>query len=111
ILNPGPNAAVPGNTGVLTVNNNVTFNAGSLFQVDINGTTAGTQYDQLTVGGTGSITIVGSASPTVANTARIAGTTDNGFQPNNLTDTFKVINKTSSGTITMGAGNGFLSQV
>ena len=30
ILDPGPNAAAPRNTGILTVNNNVTFNAGSL---------------------------------------------------------------------------------
>ena len=30
----------------------------------------------------------------------INGTTGNGFQPNNATDVFKVLNKTSTGTIT-----------
>lgn len=43
----------PGNSpGILTVNGNVAFNAGSIFAAEINGTTVGTQYDQLVVNGT-----------------------------------------------------------
>ena len=37
--------------GRLTVNGNATFNAGSTFFVELNGTTVATQYDQLTVNG------------------------------------------------------------
>ena len=37
--------------GLLTVNGNVTLNAASAFRVELNGTTAGTQYDQLAVNG------------------------------------------------------------
>ncbi|MFN3731705.1 Ig-like domain-containing protein [Comamonas testosteroni] len=43
----------PGNSaGTLTVNGNLQMNAGSTLAVEINGTTAGTQYDQLLVNGT-----------------------------------------------------------
>jgi autotransporter-associated beta strand protein len=51
-VNSGGTVA-PGNSpGILTVNNNVTFASGSNFSVELNGTTAGTDYDQLTVNGT-----------------------------------------------------------
>jgi fibronectin-binding autotransporter adhesin len=110
IINPGPVGIAPANTGVLTINNDVTFNAGSLLQIDINGTTVGTNYDQLVVGGTGNVTIIGNAVPTQVNTAMVGGTTGNGFQPVNGVDAFKVLNKTSPGPITVGA-NSFLSQI
>ncbi|WP_034408861.1 Ig-like domain-containing protein, partial [Comamonas thiooxydans] len=43
----------PGNSaGTLTVNGNLQMNAGSTLAVEINGTTAGTQYDQVVVNGT-----------------------------------------------------------
>ncbi|MDH4872215.1 DUF4347 domain-containing protein, partial [Pseudomonas sp. BN515] len=43
----------PGNSaGTLTVNGNLQMNAGSILAVEINGTTAGTQYDQVVVNGT-----------------------------------------------------------
>lgn len=110
IINPGPVGIAPANTGVLTINNDVTFDAGSLLQIDINGTTVGTDYDQLVVGGTGNVTIVGNAVPTQVNTAMVGGTTGNGFQPVNGVDAFKVLSKTSPGPIAVGA-NSFLSQV
>ena len=47
-LNPGP-AGLAANTGLLTVNNDITFESGSMFWVDVN-TTA--DYDQLRVTGT-----------------------------------------------------------
>ena len=108
IINPGPNTAATANTGILTVNNNVTFNAGAQLQADINGTTVGTQYDQLVVGGAGTVTTIGNAVPNISNTATIAGTTGNGFQPVNGVDAFKLISKTSAGAITVGT-NSFLS--
>ncbi|MCA9164069.1 MAG: autotransporter-associated beta strand repeat-containing protein, partial [Planctomycetales bacterium] len=108
IVNPGPTGVAPNNTGVLTINSNVTFNAGALFEVDINGTTVGTEYDQLVV--TGTVTIVGNASPSNSNTAMINGTTGNGFQPNNGVDAFKVLDK-SGAAIVIGAGGGFRSQL
>ncbi|MFN4257799.1 MAG: autotransporter-associated beta strand repeat-containing protein [Gemmataceae bacterium] len=87
-INPGPNGAAPANTGILTVNNTVTFNLGSFFHVDINGTTPGTQHDQLTVTGTGAVIINAGAT--------LVGTTDpliiNGLS-------FVVLNKASTGFI------------
>jgi autotransporter-associated beta strand protein len=42
----------PGNSpGIFTVNGNLQMNSGSTLAVEINGTTAGTQYDQITVNG------------------------------------------------------------
>ncbi|WP_052088523.1 Ig-like domain-containing protein [Comamonas thiooxydans] len=43
----------PGNAGAgsLTINGNLQMNAGSVLAVEINGTTAGTQYDQVVVNG------------------------------------------------------------
>ena len=110
ILNPGPNAAAPANTGILTINNNVTFGAGARYLADINGTTAGTQYDQLLVGGTGTVTITGNATANVANNSTINGTLGAGFNPVNGVDAFKLISKTSGGTISVGP-NSFLSEI
>jgi autotransporter-associated beta strand protein len=111
ILNPGPNGPAPNNTGILTVKNGlVTFSASSLFLADINGTTPGTGYDQLVISGTGSVSIIGAAGPTQTNTAMIAGTTGNGFQPVNNLDSFKLINNTTGSTITGPPVGSFLSQ-
>ncbi|WP_034374585.1 Ig-like domain-containing protein, partial [Comamonas testosteroni] len=49
VLSPGNSA------GTLTVNGNLQMNAGSVLAVEINGTTAGTQYDQVVVNGTADI--------------------------------------------------------
>lgn len=38
--------------GILTINNNIAFLSGSFFSVELNGTAAGTGYDQLVVNGT-----------------------------------------------------------
>lgn len=110
ILNPGSNSPAPANTGILTVNNTVTFNAGARYLADINGTTAGTDYDQLVVGLAGAVTITGNAAPNIANTSTINGTTGNGFMPVNGVDAFKLISKTSAGNIANGV-NSFLSEV
>jgi fibronectin-binding autotransporter adhesin len=52
----------PGNNpGVLTVNNNMTFEAGSIFLVELNGTAAGNgdgDYDRLVIGGSTSTLIL-----------------------------------------------------
>jgi autotransporter-associated beta strand protein len=56
------NPAGPGPAGTLTVSGNVQFNAGSIFAVDLNGTTSA-DYDRLNV--TGSVNVTGSASITV----------------------------------------------
>lgn len=56
-INPGPATAFPNNTGILTVNNNVTFGTRAVLFADINGTTAGSQHDLLRVGGAGTVTI------------------------------------------------------
>jgi autotransporter-associated beta strand protein len=53
ILAPGASA------GELTANRAVNFAATSAFSLELNGPVAGTGYDQLTIGNTGSITITG----------------------------------------------------
>ncbi|HQR41756.1 MAG TPA: autotransporter-associated beta strand repeat-containing protein, partial [Gemmatales bacterium] len=57
-INAGGTLA-PGNSiGTLSINNSVTFSATSTFAVELNGgTTAGTDYDQLFIGSTGSLTL------------------------------------------------------
>lgn len=48
----------PGNSvGRLTVNGNVTFSSTSTFRVEINGTNAGVDYDQLSVGAGGALSL------------------------------------------------------
>lgn len=52
IANSGGTLA-PGNSpGILTIDGNLTLNAGSIFNVELNGTTIGTGYDNITVNGT-----------------------------------------------------------
>jgi fibronectin-binding autotransporter adhesin len=54
-------ALAPGaSPGTLTVNNNVTFENGSGFQVELNGSDAGTTYDQLVIGGPAILDLGGS---------------------------------------------------
>ena len=88
-VNAGANMA-PGNGG----NNTAVFNTGALtlasasnFRVDINGTTVGSQYDQLRVP-TGGVTITGS------NLVVTVGTTLS------LGQTFTILNKATLGLIT-----------
>ena len=49
-------------TGILTVSNSVTLNGNSTFNVQLNGTTVGSKYDQLNVTGNSSINLGGSQS-------------------------------------------------
>lgn len=72
--------------GVLTINGNITFNAGSAFEVELNGLTAGTGYDQLIVNG--NVTLTG---------ALLGGSV--GFLPS-LGDQFWILVKPTPGAIT-----------
>ena len=62
--NPGPGTIAPAQdasglgTGILLINGNTTFNNTSVLAVDLNGTVAGSSYDQLKVVGT--LTLTGS---------------------------------------------------
>lgn len=51
-VNSGGTVAPGASPGILTINNNIVFQSGSFFSVELNGTAAGTQYDQLAVNGT-----------------------------------------------------------
>jgi autotransporter-associated beta strand protein len=69
IVSPGV-----GGPGILTTGN-ATFNAGSAFSVNLNGTTAGSGYDQLNVSGTVSLT----GSPTLTLNLGFTPTTGHSF--------------------------------
>jgi len=77
--------------GQLTVNGDVSFNSGSTFNVEINGTTAGSGYDQLIVSGAVSL---GSATLSLSGTHTPVAN-----------QTFTILNNTGSGAIT-GTFNG-----
>ncbi len=88
-INPGQPGTAPGNTGILTVDNNVTFGTRAELYVDLNGTVPGTGHDQLRIT-TGSLTI--------------NNTTNNGSNLNGRTGSaivagtgVKVIDKVSAG--------------
>ena len=82
-LSPG----VGGNTtAVLTNQGQLTLAAGSNFLIDINGTTVGTGYDQLTTNST--VTLTGSNLVVNVGTTLTVG------------QTFTILNKTSGGAIT-----------
>jgi fibronectin-binding autotransporter adhesin len=86
-------AVAPGaSPGKLTINN-MTFQAGSGFQVELNGTTAGTTYDQLVIGGTGALDL-GSATLSAAF----------GFTPTPA-DRLFIIDNQSGGAVTGTFGN------
>ena len=77
----------PGTTTAIITSGNINLSTGSpTFKVDLNGTTAGTNYDQLTTSGT--INLSG---------ATLAGTV--GFTPANGSS-FTIINNTGGGAIT-----------
>jgi autotransporter-associated beta strand protein len=74
----------PGGPGTATLTSgNVVFDAGSTFAVTLNGTTAGTGYDQLTVSGNADLT----ADPTLHLAVSFVG---------NMDDTFTIITSTGS---------------
>ncbi|MDH1252721.1 Ig-like domain-containing protein [Comamonas thiooxydans] len=56
-VNSGGTLSLGNSAGTLTVNGNLQMNAGSTLAVEINGTTAGSQYDQVVV--TGSVDVSG----------------------------------------------------
>jgi autotransporter-associated beta strand protein len=73
----------PGGPGTAVLRSgNVVFNAGSMFTVKLNGTTAGTGFDQLNVSGTANLT----ANPTLSISAGFAA---------NVGDTFTIIMSTN----------------
>ncbi|WP_293299218.1 autotransporter-associated beta strand repeat-containing protein, partial [Pedobacter sp. UBA4863] len=77
----------PGNSpGKLTINGNLTMASGSTLAVEINGTAAGTGYDQVEV--SGDVNVTG---------ATLVAT--HSYTPGN-TDAYTIINKTGSGAIT-----------
>jgi hypothetical protein len=90
-INPGGNLAPGGSIGQLFCENGVTLTAGANFNLELNGTTAGTGYDQLIVDGSLDL---GSANlnPNL------------GFSPSNG-DTFTIIDYVSLGAVT-GTFNG-----
>jgi autotransporter-associated beta strand protein len=72
-------------TGILTLGSNLTFSAGAAYAVNVNGTTAGTQYDQTAVSGT--VTL---------NSATL--TLSLGYTPV-IGDTFTIINNQGSNSV------------
>ncbi len=76
ITGSGSTLAPGASPGVLTVSGTLTMDAGSTFSVELNGTTAGTQYDQLAMGG-GSLNLV---SPTLAVTLGFVPAEGDSFQ-------------------------------
>ena len=80
-------ALAPGSSpGILTVNNQVTFQPGSTFNAEVFGLTAGTGYDELTT--TGPVTLAGSLSLSFG-----------AFTPTGH-DILFLVNNTGSGTTT-----------
>ncbi|MCB1589451.1 MAG: DUF11 domain-containing protein, partial [Xanthomonadales bacterium] len=65
---PGPAAAAPGDTGILSFTGDVTFNPGSSLNVGINALGAGTGHDQLLVNGSIVVdgSLIGGATTTFA---------------------------------------------
>ncbi|MBL8823522.1 MAG: autotransporter-associated beta strand repeat-containing protein [Planctomycetia bacterium] len=57
LINAGGTLAPGQSAGRLTVNGNVTFSAASTFLAEVNGTVAGTSYDQLRIGSGGSLSL------------------------------------------------------
>lgn len=98
-MNPGGILA-PGNSpGILRTGGGVTFAGGGLFEVELQGLTPGTQYDQVLVTA-GNVTLgAGVASLSLL---------PSGYTPAS-TDAFVVINNTGGGTLT-GTFAGFPDQ-
>jgi fibronectin-binding autotransporter adhesin len=89
-----------GGAGTLNVGTNVAFTGTSGFTVELGGTTAGTNYDQLLVGGTADVSAASGSTLTV--------NLINGFSPSVITD-FTIL--TATGGLTTNAGSGFGSFV
>ena len=89
IISPGQSYGSTG-TGILNTGN-VAFNSGSSLDVDLNGTTAGSGYDELNV--TGSVTIVSSGSIPTLNVS-----VANGFIPA-VGNSFTIINNDAADTV------------
>jgi autotransporter-associated beta strand protein len=85
--------------GILTINSNLTFTGGT-FEVELQGLTPGTQYDQVVVTGTGNVNL----GAGVANISVLPS----GYTPA-LSDVFVVINNTGTGTLS-GIFNGLPDQ-
>jgi hypothetical protein len=81
--NNGGSVEPASSPGILTVSGNYTQGSGGTLQVDIDGATPGTQYDQLSVGGNATLD------------GTLAIVTGGGFDPA-LTDTFDVLTATGS---------------
>ena len=110
-VNPGVNVA-PNKPGVLNVNGNVTWNANTILQVDLNNTSgthpitiAGSDYDQLAVNGNVNL-----------NGATLLGLTGPGIQATPVGDQFTIL-QTINGVITgnftgdIGASTGAITNV
>jgi hypothetical protein len=85
-----------GNTpGILTVNGNVDLDAGTILEMEIGGTTPGTQHDQIVA--TGSINVAGLASVAIINSG-------NGFQLPSVGNQFTLLS--AAGGVTANFANG-----
>lgn len=76
----GGKLAPGASTGIFTANSNVTMDAGTFFEVELNGLTAGTGYDQLAMGSGTTLTL---STPTLSVVL--------GFTPA-IDDTFQIVN-------------------
>ncbi len=85
-VSPGDSSTV---TGILTNNGSLTLDSSSKFDVTINGTTAGTGYDQLVAGGSGGAISLANATLNVSTES---------FNPT-TGDTFTILHNTSGSAI------------
>jgi hypothetical protein len=97
ILDPGPATG----TGVLNAQGNLQIDGGSRFRVRINGPTAGTEYDQLTLTGSATFQGVGTMSGIVYPGLEVAL----GYDPP-LGTTFTIIQAPGGITGPLGGGDG-----
>jgi autotransporter-associated beta strand protein len=74
-VQPGGTLAPGASPGTLTITRAVTLTPGSAFAVELNGTAAGSGYDQLSLAGGGSIDLGGATLVATANYAYAAGDT------------------------------------
>jgi autotransporter-associated beta strand protein len=86
----GPGMVSPGTSPGMLSSGNVIFSSNTIFRVELNGTTAGTGYDQLNVSGT--VSLAGTLNPTL------------GFTPA-VNDSFTIIDNNASDIVT-GTFNG-----
>lgn len=90
IVNSGGRVAPGASAGILDIGGGVTFNAGSFFDVELGGLTAGTQYDVLdvagtaTLGGTLNVSLLPGFTPTMGDSFTV-------LSASNVTGTFSEI--------------------